>query len=910
MTSSISDFLESTIGSNPVLLTITAVSFLIKGYLFVNLISQWNKKIIQLSYFLFLLILIGTMISDVSWIFLLFRRLFFPMLSYNTGNFLLRIAWAFASVYHQALALFIVSLINSKYIYSWLQKIFIFISSLFVIFFVGLALFNYNQTFDLAGLEFFVKKAGLLYHVLILLPISLIYSIKKSKKAGVSLITKKQLNIITLFFVPILITDFIHAFPLKFPIDKAANSHAAVTITTVLFACALYFSARKMLRLRFFNIKKHVQAPFKFRFLSDFREVLTELNDVEHMNEFAYITGKMFKDTFALSANDVQLKIRCADYEKEAINNQYSRIDPEVEAALSTTETKISKILSKHEILIYDEIKFNLQHDPSTENNRLIQFLDKINADIFLPVREKDKTVAYIIVARNSRPKNIYNDVERDEMILFASYLAKNIMLIHQKNFYFLLCERKKMKEEIFGKHQEVNLYKESIKSFLGNIKQQDIGTIFYKKNRFTFGDPISRDMIGINLNVQVGHQLARKLKKLAHEVEDYKTVQRIFITNDKGIKFFVVGMLNLDNNNVILLVYRPEVTDIIIQQTEILRDPTKWDFLLYLETTKSGRLINQLIPGTGKTLLNFKISLLKAAISNKAILLDMPEADIQDTVELLHAVSLRENFKELPLKYPQNNFEDIISLFGINPFLASQCNNIPLLERLNGTGTLFIKNIHFLSLTAQEKLAQFIRYGFYYMFKSEQRVVSNVRIICSSDEDLKTLVLNGTFSKKLYNELQKTTITMPSLITLPEGELENLVEGISEQFIIDSTFKSLLALTPGDRKRFNTKRLPNMKNLKAHVKQLLEKKSKENNIHEDAVLDQSCGISDPLLREAARGGKETLKDPKMMAMLMKKFDNNQNKIATFLGVNRSSVNRRFNKHTYEKQPSNEKLQQ
>jgi len=50
---------------------------------------------------------------------------------------------------------------------------------------------------------------------------------------------------------------------------------------------------------------------------------------------------------------------------------------------------------------------------------------------------------------------------------------------------------------------------------------------------------------------------------------------------------------------------------------------------------------------------------------------------------------------------------------------------------------------------------------------------------------------------------------------------------------------------------------------------------------------------SDSKLIEAAQLGKHALKDKKTMTMLWEKFNKNQNKIAEFLEVNRSSVHRR-----------------
>ena len=68
--------------------------------------------------------------------------------------------------------------------------------------------------------------------------------------------------------------------------------------------------------------------------------------------------------------------------------------------------------------------------------------------------------------------------------------------------------------------------------------------------------------------------------------------------------------------------------------------------------------------------------------------------------------------------------------------------------------------------------------------------------------------------------------------------------------------------------------------------------KSKNSNVYQDVQLDPGYNISDPELIEAARLGKYALKDRQMMTKLWNTFKN-QNKIALFLGVNRSSVNRR-----------------
>ena len=80
---------------------------------------------------------------------------------------------------------------------------------------------------------------------------------------------------------------------------------------------------------------------------------------------------------------------------------------------------------------------------------------------------------------------------------------------------------------------------------------------------------------------------------------------------------------------------------------------------------------------------------------------------------------------------------------------------------------------------------------------------------------------------------------------------------------------------------------------LKIRVKQIFVQKAKKNNIHQETNFDPAYETSDSELIQAARLGKHALKDKKIMAMLWKKFNKNQSKIAGLLGVNRSSVHHR-----------------
>jgi transcriptional regulator with GAF, ATPase, and Fis domain len=645
--------------------------------------------------------------------------------------------------------------------------------------------------------------------------------------------------------------------------------------------------------LRFLNFQEHVQSHNRFVFIDNFKDVLEQLSHATSMQELGHITQTFFKDAFHIPLRRTVLFVRNMNSTQEAATNkpEINKIESYTEMILSAQDSEINFIQQK-KIIIHDEIAFSQFYEKNRTVNATVKFLEEINADIFIPIYEKQKIVGYIVVERDAR-SDFYSNVERDEMLVFSSYLGNIIHLLQNRNLEVLIHQEKELREELYAKHQEINQYKESIRSFLKNNKQKEIGIIFYKNRRFIFGNQTAKELIKVNVNTQEGHPITQALKQIARQVEEYKTSPMCFTKDAEGNKLILCGVPNLEYNNVIITVYYPEISDIITKQIDRLKDPTKWDYLLYLETTQSGKLINQLIPGSGEQLLTFKINVLKTALSKKATLLSIPEEDLLPTVELLHHISLRETLHVLNLQGPEKNYDSAIKLFGINPIFGMPSTQPSLLKKLDGSGTLFIQNIQFLGLETQEYLAEFISYGMYRMYKSEQKVASSVRIICSTNQDLQALTQEGKFSKNLFNELKKTSLAMPSLMTLSDNELSDLAEGFTEQALKESnTFKNLLELNDREKLKIAHQRPVSLQELKTKVQQVLVQKSKKNEIYQETQFDPAYEITDPELVQAARLGKHALRDPKIMGLLWKKFEN-QNKIATFLGVNRSSVNRR-----------------
>ena len=143
--------------------------------------------------------------------------------------------------------------------------------------------------------------------------------------------------------------------------------------------------------------------------------------------------------------------------------------------------------------------------------------------------------------------------------------------------------------------------------------------------------------------------------------------------------------------------------------------------------------------------------------------------------------------------------------------------------------------------------------------------MASSVRIICSTNQNLTMMVQEGTFSQTLFNELKKTSLSMPSLLTLPETELTEFAQGFAEQAIKTDDFKNLLDLNHKDKTKIIQSKPASLQELKIRVQQLLAQKSKENKIEQEIHFDPAYDISDPELVHASRLGKHALRDQRMM---------------------------------------------
>jgi transcriptional regulator with PAS, ATPase and Fis domain len=849
-----------------------------------------------------LTLLIASLSSNVSWIIHLTNNHYLTFLQASTLSFISRFFWIFTPIEDQALALFVEYLAQRKQSLSLYNKCTVLVSfSMTIIWFI-VTCFNFNHVFDYFIINY-LYKIQVYFKLFFLMGPTLFIALRAIKHKDLPPILGRQLTTFLMFlFVPQLLNELLENMPLfittYYP-PLLTDGYAMATFSVVFEIGGLYFCVQKLLRMRLINVDPETRLRKKFPFLNHIKKVLNRLSYASSYSELAQITQTFFKEVFHIPIQKTKLYVRDLKKlkkRKKAQGNLQAdhirQLDVEnlIEEFLENHPKMIHNYAKQESILFFDEVESNnfyLQHQ---QENHLYKLLDEIGADFIIPIFDEDLFIAYLVVEHHTRRKGTYISTERDEIEIFAGYLNAVVHIVKLKNIDDLLAENRILSTQLYAKTEEINYYKESFKSFLREPEQRKIGIVFYKNQRFIYANQAAKNLLKININKHIGHPITQACKKLATSVAIYKETQSITIRSDNKEMLIINAIPQLDARSVILTIAHPGIADVVDKNTSLLKNNADKDYLLHLETTSSGQLINHLIPSNTPTLLDFKINLMKATLSGKALLLDVPEEDLFTTVELIHNLRLQSELHIVNIRQPEVNYRIAKKLFGQYPQEDDDHGLLQLTER---QGTIFLKNIHLLSLETQEKIAHYLKFGVYSMLGDKKQFRSSAHIICSCPFNMESLVKKEKFSENLYREIQTTTLSFPPLISLSQHELHSIIGDFSDGLVRENTFKKFLSLNSKEKREFVQKTPTSITQLKHKIREFLIKKSKEKNIYDDINFHHEYNTKETFLIQAAQLGKQALKDKKLMQMLWEKFGN-QSEIALLLNVNRSSVNRRL----------------
>ncbi len=884
-------FLYYVIQSYYTLFVVLCLALFVKTYYLTKLVPHifpLYLSILKKPLFFLVISIASASIIDLAWLIKLFHTLVTPNTPYFPVVFFIRTSWAFFIIQHQSLALFLQALSTKHFRLNLFNKITLAASTFFVGYFFYIAFFHWNYLATVAernigratesSWEFFIMEEGFIYFFIYLIMGGLILCFYNMRRTKYPKILHSQLRLFILYLImPYLAMELLTTYcPYEILI---------ISISTLLLSYAIHYCLKNVIKLRFMSVTPHVQAPPQAHIIEDFKIVIDQLGKTSSMQELIHITQTFFKYAFGVFNDSVDLVIRELHTKQNTINHLGEKHHI-IEQFLSNYMEQIKEeSYIENQIFVYDEIAFNDFYDEDNTHTTTLQFLEKIKASVFLPIYSKKKIIAYLTVRRNARAK-FFSQAERDTIIVFGRHLGNIIHLLQHKNLALLMQKEKELKDNLYAQHQEINQYKESINVFLRRSKQKTIGIIFYKNGTFTLGNEDARRIIPINLNLKDGHPITKACKMVAQYVQSYQAPYTQYVSDTHHNPLIISGIANPEKRNVILTITHPDISDVISGQKHLLHNPNDWDYLLYLSTTNAGTAINQLFPGMGEILLNFKINILKTALSRKAILLDLPNDDALPTAQLLNTLGSRDTFHHLKLTEVSTRETIATQLFGN----TASTDSLPLLRTLHN-GTLFIQNIHLLDLATQQNLAEFITCGTYQIFGTDQHESSSARIICATNQNLAQRVHEGKFARELFAVFKPSTLCLPSLMTMQKHELYHSITTFADSFITSHTAKNFLSLTEKEKTKLIEQQPSSMHELKKNIELIILKKSNESHVWDPQQPNSE--YDDPIIAEASDLGRRALKDPHMLKLLWEKLKT-QNKIALLLGVNRSSVNRRL----------------
>ena len=462
----LSEIFYNTFASAYFLLAAIIISFSVKSYFLSILIPQGLRSPkIEKPWFFLLGILAGSMFGDVAWMVKLLREIWFHSWNYVVVTFFIRIAWAFLIIQYQSLALFIESLTEKNFKLGLVHKLLLLISGSFTLYFFWTALFDTSLTSEVEReyakkmianipLELNVMRYTSYYLFNLLLLPSMYITFKNLRSNTLPNILKTQLSIFIQFLIcPYILVEIIQAAHFIF---KSLESHQylIISLSTILLTYAIYYCMKSVLGLRFFNFASHVQDKHKITFIDEFKNVFEQLSSIKSPQELNHIIQTFFKDTFNIPSRKTTIYIRNLEKNSNEIKqtgsipglNIESRIESRADHFFNNHNDHVCSFINKHKILIYDEIAFTNFYEEDSTKKEIVEFLQLINCDILLPIYEKQKIVAYIIVERNSRQSEFFSENERSQMLVFASYLANVLNLLKNNNLESMVHQEKELK--------------------------------------------------------------------------------------------------------------------------------------------------------------------------------------------------------------------------------------------------------------------------------------------------------------------------------------------------------------------------------------------------------------------------------------------------------------------------------
>ncbi len=303
---------------------------------------------------------------------------------------------------------------------------------------------------------------------------------------------------------------------------------------------------------------------------------------------------------------------------------------------------------------------------------------------------------------------------------------------------------------------------------------------------------------------------------------------------------------------------------------------------------------------GDSKQMTRLKDKIKKVSPTDISVLLSGPSGSGKSlTAKIMHHHSERRKQPFVILdsiSTPTAIFDDL--LFG-----NKNSQSISLLEKAD-KGTLFIKDVHLLPISIQQKLIQFIHSN--RLDNSEDSRQLSIRFLSSTNHNLHSLVSSGAFEKELYHLLSEVSISIPHIKERLD-DIESLADYFARKISNETgrpmyTFsRSALELLYNHHWSENIRELENI--IKRAVALCKTSQIEENDIRFIESTNAYSSANRFTVDMTADQGKGILDEGQRSLIVKTLNDNNWNytQTAQELGIGRTTLWRKVKKYNLKK---------
>jgi len=299
---------------------------------------------------------------------------------------------------------------------------------------------------------------------------------------------------------------------------------------------------------------------------------------------------------------------------------------------------------------------------------------------------------------------------------------------------------------------------------------------------------------------------------------------------------------------------------------------------------------------GDSKNISSIRDQINKISITESRIMITGPSGSGKELIaRKIHKKSKRNNKPFIILNgalLDNNKYE--LELFGEEK--QDGTISYGALEKAN-KGTLLIDHISEIPLEIQSKILRVLIDQKFKRIKGSSDLRVDVRLICSSNKDLKNEILLGNFREDLYHRISVFEINVDPLNDRI-SDIPLLIKYFSEKISENYNIKSL-EIDENDSYILNYDWQGNVRELRNLIERIailqpenkdkissIIKESLKNDNFQDKIAENSLSV--PLKQAREKFEKEYL------TVQLKKFNGNISKTANFVGMERSALHRKL----------------